>query len=365
MSKSSFYENLSRDSKPTVTTKLSPPNPRLTAPIPIHPHQPTYNEYDQRKHSDDQMMVRRYYEHREQSPMSLPSLTHSLPPYQPPPSMPHHDHHNHHPSSQQEQKMARMERVRRSRDDMPYYDQPQQQQQHHMHHRISPPSSFAMRPPTAAAAPPPPPRDRYQYSYPPQNEGPAQYDRLAWRDEGPWLRISDSHQQQHQPPMYSTPKPADVSAPPETRHHASITALPPPRSPSTGSIASDRSSPVDYHAHEQQQQHPDNNGAHMKHPRLIRASANAPTDPKATAYPYRLPLGKTVHHTRRKKRDTKPPNANELRTIVELERDDHGQYKLPVEVDSWTVISLGKVVWDKPAFHNQRYIYPVGYVVKK
>jgi hypothetical protein len=29
------------------------------------------------------------------------------------------------------------------------------------------------------------------------------------------------------------------------------------------------------------------------------------------------------------------------------------------------VYDLGKVVWDRPAFHNQRYIYPVGYRVKK
>jgi F/Y-rich N-terminus len=108
-----------------------------------------------------------------------------------------------------------------------------------------------------------------------------------------------------------------------------------------------------------------NNNPHaMKHPRMIRASTAAPAS-ESNMYPYRLPLGKTIHHTRRKKRDTKPPNANELRTIVELEKDDHGNYKLPVEVDSWTVISLGKVIWDKPAFHNQRYIYPVGYVVKK
>ena len=107
-----------------------------------------------------------------------------------------------------------------------------------------------------------------------------------------------------------------------------------------------------------------NNNHAMKHPRLIRASTAA-SPSESNLYPYRLPLGKTIHHTRRKKRDTKPPNANELRTIVELEKDDHGNYKLPVEVDSWTVISLGKVIWDKPAFHNQRYIYPVGYVVKK
>jgi hypothetical protein len=67
---------------------------------------------------------------------------------------------------------------------------------------------------------------------------------------------------------------------------------------------------------------------------------------------------------RRKKRDTKPPN-NDVRSVVDVAKDESGKYILPVEVDSWTVYDLGKVVWDRPAFHNQRYIYPVGYRVKK
>ncbi|KAG2179622.1 hypothetical protein INT44_006470 [Umbelopsis vinacea] len=321
LSKSAFYDNLSRESKPTVNSP--PSNPRLTAPIPIHP-QSGYN--DQRKRSDDQNLVRRYYEHREQPPMSLPSLTQSVPPY-------HHE--SHHPSSQQEQKMARMERNQRIQNDHPPY-----------RHRISPPTTYQTRPASQPA------RDRYPYpSY--QGEGSAQYDRLAWRDEGPWLRITDSQQQ---PPPYTNPS-KDIPAY-EARHPMPPSG--PPRSPSTASATSDRSS-TEYHHHDQP--HMDNNNA-IKHPRLIRASTAAPAS-ESNMYPYRLPLGKTIHHTRRKKRDTKPPNANELRTIVELEKDDHGNYKLPVEVDSWTVISLGKVIWDKPAFHNQRYIYPVGYVVKK
>lgn len=71
------------------------------------------------------------------------------------------------------------------------------------------------------------------------------------------------------------------------------------------------------------------------------------------------------HQSRRKKRDTKPPNANDIRPFVEVERSKDGDYVLPAEVDSWTVLSLGAVVWDRAAFHNQRYIYPVGYRVKK
>ncbi|KAI9481146.1 MAG: hypothetical protein EXX96DRAFT_502625 [Benjaminiella poitrasii] len=71
------------------------------------------------------------------------------------------------------------------------------------------------------------------------------------------------------------------------------------------------------------------------------------------------------HQSRRKKRDTKPPNVNDIRPFVEVEKGPDGKYILPAEVDSWTVLCLGTVVWDKAAFHNQRYIYPVGYRVKK
>jgi hypothetical protein len=71
------------------------------------------------------------------------------------------------------------------------------------------------------------------------------------------------------------------------------------------------------------------------------------------------------HQSRRKKRDTKPPNANDVRPFVEIEKDNDGNPIFPAEVDSWTVLSIGSVVWDRAAFHNQRYIYPVGYCVKK
>ncbi|OBZ88244.1 Transforming growth factor beta regulator 1 [Choanephora cucurbitarum] len=71
------------------------------------------------------------------------------------------------------------------------------------------------------------------------------------------------------------------------------------------------------------------------------------------------------HQSRRKKRDTKPPNASDIRPFVEVDRAEDGSYILPAEVDSWTVLNLGTVIWDKAAFHNQRYIYPVGYRVKK
>ncbi|SAM04984.1 hypothetical protein [Absidia glauca] len=57
--------------------------------------------------------------------------------------------------------------------------------------------------------------------------------------------------------------------------------------------------------------------------------------------------------------------STNVRTYYEVDRNDRGLYILPVEIDSWTVIDLGTVVYDRPAYHNQRYIYPVNYTVRK
>ncbi|KAI8882403.1 hypothetical protein K501DRAFT_251497 [Backusella circina FSU 941] len=54
-----------------------------------------------------------------------------------------------------------------------------------------------------------------------------------------------------------------------------------------------------------------------------------------------------------------------VRTYYEVDKDRHGSYILPVEIDSWTVVELGTVIYDRPAYHNQRYIYPINYTVRK
>jgi hypothetical protein len=54
-----------------------------------------------------------------------------------------------------------------------------------------------------------------------------------------------------------------------------------------------------------------------------------------------------------------------VRTYYEVDKDRNGIYILPVEIDSWTVVELGTVVYDRPAYHNQRYIYPINYTVRK
>ncbi|OBZ85029.1 hypothetical protein A0J61_06921 [Choanephora cucurbitarum] len=54
-----------------------------------------------------------------------------------------------------------------------------------------------------------------------------------------------------------------------------------------------------------------------------------------------------------------------VRTYYEVDKDSKGNYILPVEIDSWTVVDLGTVIYDRPAYHNQRYIYPANYTVRK
>ncbi|CAM0138038.1 hypothetical protein VKS41_001258 [Umbelopsis sp. WA50703] len=64
---------------------------------------------------------------------------------------------------------------------------------------------------------------------------------------------------------------------------------------------------------------------------------------------------------KRKAKGHEPSN----RYYYEMERDQHGQPILPVEIDSWTVLNLGVIDSDRPAFHTARYIYPIGYTIKK
>lgn len=53
------------------------------------------------------------------------------------------------------------------------------------------------------------------------------------------------------------------------------------------------------------------------------------------------------------------------RRVQPIERDEHGQPKLPQQIGVLTVQSLGKIVSDRDTFHNERYIFPVGYTVSR
>ncbi|KAF9369014.1 hypothetical protein CPB97_003988 [Podila verticillata] len=69
---------------------------------------------------------------------------------------------------------------------------------------------------------------------------------------------------------------------------------------------------------------------------------------------------KRVHHSNKPRQ-----NLTKIRKVIALERDEHGQVKFPVTIGIIKVISLGYVVHDREAFHNERYIWPVGYKMSR
>ncbi|CAO3650758.1 unnamed protein product [Mucor hiemalis] len=53
------------------------------------------------------------------------------------------------------------------------------------------------------------------------------------------------------------------------------------------------------------------------------------------------------------------------RRVQPIERDESGNPKLPQQIGVLTVLSLGKIKTDRDTFHNERYIFPVGYTVRR
>ncbi|KAI8890421.1 hypothetical protein K501DRAFT_236686 [Backusella circina FSU 941] len=67
-----------------------------------------------------------------------------------------------------------------------------------------------------------------------------------------------------------------------------------------------------------------------------------------------------------------PPKRSKMSRIVSktrrvqpIERDETGHPKLPQQIGVLTVVDLGKIKTDRDSFHNERYIFPVGYTVKR
>ncbi|KAI9255558.1 F/Y rich C-terminus-domain-containing protein [Sporodiniella umbellata] len=53
------------------------------------------------------------------------------------------------------------------------------------------------------------------------------------------------------------------------------------------------------------------------------------------------------------------------RRVQPIDRDEEGQPKLPQQIGVLTVLKLGRIVTDRATFHNERYIFPVGYTVSR
>ncbi|CAG8488301.1 9349_t:CDS:2 [Acaulospora morrowiae] len=81
---------------------------------------------------------------------------------------------------------------------------------------------------------------------------------------------------------------------------------------------------------------------------------------------------KVVNDVQQKsKKTTKSIRRRQSRSIVRnmkahhVDKDENGNHILPVEVGLHTVLNLGTIVYDRVSFHNDRYIYPVGYSVRR
>ncbi|CAG8639010.1 7013_t:CDS:2 [Funneliformis caledonium] len=61
----------------------------------------------------------------------------------------------------------------------------------------------------------------------------------------------------------------------------------------------------------------------------------------------------------------RPPASSRNVKAYHVDKDENGNYILPVEVGLHTILDLGTVVFDRSAYHNDRYIYPVGYSTQR
>ncbi|KAI8874745.1 hypothetical protein K501DRAFT_339086 [Backusella circina FSU 941] len=53
------------------------------------------------------------------------------------------------------------------------------------------------------------------------------------------------------------------------------------------------------------------------------------------------------------------------RRVQPIERDDDGHPRLPQQIGVLTVVHLGRIETERDTFHNERYIFPIGYSVKR
>jgi chemotaxis protein histidine kinase CheA len=68
--------------------------------------------------------------------------------------------------------------------------------------------------------------------------------------------------------------------------------------------------------------------------------------------------------TKRRSR-SKRKRGSSVRRAQHVDTDENGNAILPIRLGVMTLLSLGKVVYDRDTFHNERYIFPVGYTLTR
>jgi len=94
---------------------------------------------------------------------------------------------------------------------------------------------------------------------------------------------------------------------------------------------------------------------------VVRHSSHALEPPLAMPS-----TSRPVPSSAKPKRMRKGPVAVKVRRIQPLERDPiTNDYKLPARIGILTVHALGHIVWQYDTYHNDRYIWPVGFCVSR
>ncbi|KAF9280981.1 hypothetical protein BGZ68_006913 [Mortierella alpina] len=99
---------------------------------------------------------------------------------------------------------------------------------------------------------------------------------------------------------------------------------------------------------------------------LVRAAA-ARKEPKEASTPSTITnVGSATQKPKRIHNSGKQgPNLSKIRKVQHVERDEKGQIKFPLTIGIITLLDIGHVVFDREAFHNERYIWPVGYKMSR
>ncbi|KAL9558888.1 hypothetical protein MBANPS3_000665 [Mucor bainieri] len=98
----------------------------------------------------------------------------------------------------------------------------------------------------------------------------------------------------------------------------------------------------------------------LSSPRRQTSNHAATTDPDTN-----MPTISMSPHPPPHKRSKLTPQSVKTRRVQPIERDSQGRPKLPQQIGVLTVHHLGTIVTNRPNYHNERYIFPVGYSVSR
>ncbi|CAO3641825.1 unnamed protein product [Mucor hiemalis] len=60
-----------------------------------------------------------------------------------------------------------------------------------------------------------------------------------------------------------------------------------------------------------------------------------------------------------------PKKRTSRKRVLSIPRDENGNVILPFQIASLNVISLGKIESSRSQYHNDRYIFPIGYTAER